>query len=154
MAELRDVLERAVELHAPFVQRSRHFEQSVRADLRAGTGGERGVPVAIGVRFVGEATDELRRTESATGVSTVGVCPRPAKLPEPAIECGTEIECSTLGRVGANAGRNFTLQTSIGRRTAGKDLDDPAERISAVQGRARSAHDLYPFDELKRQILQ
>ena len=154
MAELRDVLERAVELHAPFVQRSRHFEQSVRADLRAGTGGERGVPVAIGVRFVGEATDELRRTESATGVSTVGVCPRPAKLPEPAIECGTEIECSTLGRVGANAGRSFTLQTSIGRRTAGKDLDDPAERISAVQGRARSAHDLYPFDELKRQILQ
>src|SRR5690606_21571450 len=111
----------------------------------------RGVAVAVVVGLVGEAALE-QRARAAAGVDAVGRLARAVPAHPAALAAIFEAGAGLARAVAAGAELQVARQARIAA-AAGEDLDHPADRLGAVQARARAADDLDALDLRQRQVL-
>src|SRR5690606_16128338 len=118
----------------------------------------RAVAVAVAVGLVGPAAGAPVarhrgvRAASAAGVDAIGTLVGGVHAEPAACVAAANAGAGFAHAVAADAGGKARRDRAA--VAAGEDLDHPAQRLGAVQARARPAHDLDPVDLVHRQVVE
>src|SRR5690606_21152225 len=115
---------------------------------------DRGVAVAVAVGFVDEAAGAERRagrgSRAAAGVDAVGALVRHVGAEPAALAAATDAGAGLAQAVAADAQPHARGERTV--VAAGEDLDHAADRLRAVEARARTAHDFDAVDLVHRPV--
>ena len=125
-----------------------------RGEVRAQRNVVVAVAVAVRIGIVHAAAGVPGRADAAAGIDAVGGLVAEVEADAAARAAQIEAGGGFAQAVAAGADARATAHAGVSFAATGEHLDHPADRIGAVQGGTRAAHDLDALDLLQREVLQ